>query len=590
MAVSTSSPTKAAASGWRALLALAWLLAAAAAAPAQDVITVVVPKASASGTSVLSTFGYDPTGRNGGTIYAAGFGTGAELRRIENVGGTQVVTTMVAQTAWQLFLRGGDPNNTGGQPTAHGLLLNPAPVGGRPAYSFAVISDGNTQVKSGTLPRNDLTQRLYTYNLGTGTNTFASLATQQAFATAAGLANAGTVGGINVSRQFAYSGNGQAVYIADSSAANSFGGIYRVGIESGAVARILVDGTCNTELAVLSSGGTDTILLRGGGSTGNTGGIDRITFDGTTASARTIHVTAAKLADFMETTTADIDILSMASASDGTLYFNNIDSAPERRGIYKLDTTGRLGKVVNQAERATTLGGTPNSNTTRMQPRTVQHPNGFAVTQVLYAESSPLSLIAGAYDFKTGDFDRDNDVDLDDLALFASAVGPRGGAPVSGSALKFDLNGNNVVDWKDVKILQSFVPGLLDGDATMDLAVNFADLDLMRTNYYTVTTGSSTASWAKGDFASLDPLALTYSGSAADANVVNLTDLRVIADTWLRVLGQPTPTVQDLDTRGYTGQFRLDVMTAFAIVPEPSTLIAGIAGAAVGIILLRRRG
>jgi hypothetical protein len=589
MAASTSSSTDRARHGWRLLAAIAWVLAAAGVASAQDVLTTVVSRSNAvPGTAALATFGVDPSGNSGGTIYSAGFGSGAELRRIENVGGTPLVTPMVSQSAWTLFLKNGDPNNGGGQPSPNGLLLNPVAVGNRPAYSFAVISDGGGQVTVSGAARNDLTQRLYTYNLGTGTGAFTSLATQQAFASAAGLANPGTVTGINVSRQFAFSGDGQAVYIADSSSAATFGGIYRVGLESGGVTRLLADSDCNTEVAVLTSGGTDTILLRGGGSTGNTGGIDRITFNGT-ASARAVHLAGATLADFLETTTADIVSLSMAAGPGGSVYFNNTDNAPDRRGIFKLDAAGRLLKVVSHAQRAAAFGGSPNSGTLRMQPRTVQHPDGFPVTQVLYTESSPLSFVAGAYDFKPGDFDRDDDCDLDDLAAFAEAVGPRGVAAASTASLNFDLNGNNVVDWKDVKILQSFVPALLNGDANMDLGIDFTDLDLLRDNYYTSPSRVAAASWRHGNFASLDPLATTYAASAPDANLVNLVDLEVLANTWLRSLGQPAPTLQDLDARGYTGQFQADVMTAFSMVPEPSTTGAAALGAAAVIGLLWRR-
>jgi hypothetical protein len=588
MAASTSSSTDPARHRWQSPAAVAWLLATAALAPAQDVLTTVVLRANAvPGTAALATFGFDPTGSVGGTIYSAGFGSGAELRRIENVGGTQVVTPMVSQSAWTLFLKNGDPDNSGGQPTPHGFLLNPVAVGSRPAYSFAVISDGGSQVTVAGVARNDLTQRLYTYDLGTGSGAFNSLATQQAFASAAGLANPGTVTGINVSRQFAFSGDGQAVYIADNSAATSFGGIYRVGLESGTVTRLLADSDCNTEIAVLPSGGTDTILLRGGGSTGNAGGIDRITFDGT-SSARTVHLAAATLADFLETTAADISIFSMAAGPDTSVYFNNTDSSPDRRGIFKLDAAGRLIKVVSYAERLATFGGSPNSGTLRMQPHTVQHPAGFPVTQVLYAESGSLSLVAGAYDFKPGDFDRDDDCDLADLAAFAAAVGPRGGPAAAAAALKFDLNGNNVIDWKDVKILQTFVPGLRDGDANMDLVVDFADLDVLRDNYYTSPTRVAAASWKHGNFASLDPLATTYAASAPDANLVNLVDLEVLANTWVRDLGQPAPTLADLDARGYTGQFQADVMTAFSMVPEPSTMAPVILGAAVATSLRLR--
>lgn len=578
-----------------ARLALVAVAACSAiAASAQDVVTTIVPNANAvAGSAALATFGFDPTGPNGGTIYSAGFGAGAEIRRIANVDGTQVVTQMVAQSAWTTFLKNGDPNNGGGQPLPNGLLLNPVAIGSAAPYTVAVVSDGAAATTVLGTRRNDLTQKIYTYNLGTGTGAFASLVTQAEMATAAGLANPLTSAtGINISRQFAYSGDGQAVYIADSTGAAAYGGIYRADLAAGTVSRLLVDTDCNTEVAVLTSGATDTILLRGGGSTGNTGGIDRITFTGTgngTATTRAMHLSGATLADFLETSTTDIVTASMASGSDGSVYFNNTDSTPERRGIFRLDSAGRLAKVVSHAERAATLGGSPNSSTLRMQPRAATHPNGFAVTQILYAESSPLNLIAGAYDFKTGDFDRDNDVDTADLALFKAAVGVRGATAVSAGSYKFDLNGNNVVDWKDVKVLQTFVPTLLDGDANMDLTLDMADLDIIRDNYYTTASGSAGKSWATGDFASLDPLATTYATNAIDANVVNLVDLQVFAGSWLQLLGQSSPTTLELDARGYGGQFRQDVLTAFALVPEPTPLIAALVAGAAMVPLLRNR-
>jgi len=587
-------PSRRAASrpGRQAILALAASAAVASAVPAQDVLRTVVPTANAvAGSAALATFGFDSTGPNGGTIYSAGFGAGAEIRRIANVDGTQVVTQMVAQSAWTTFLKNGDPNNGGGQPLPNGLLLNPLAIGASAPYTLAVVSDGAAATTVSGSRRNDLTQKIYTYNLGTGTAAFASLVTQAEMAAAAGLANPLTSAtSINISRQFAYSGDGQAVYIADSTAATAYGGIYRADLAAGTVSRLLADTDCNTEVAVLTSGTTDTILLRGGGSTGNAGGIDRITSShGGTATSRAVHLPAATLADFLETSTADIVIASMASGTDGTVYFNNTDSTPERRGIFKLDSAGRLVKVVSHAERAATFGGSPNSSTLRMQPRTVTHPNGFAVAQLLYAESSPLNMIAGAYDFATGDFDRDNDVDVADLVLFKAAVGARGAGAVSAGSYKFDLNGNNAVDWKDVKILQTFLPTLLDGDANMDLSLDLADLDIIRDNYYTSTSGSTGKSWATGDFASLDPLATTYAANAADATVVNLVDLQVFANSWLGLLGQPAPTTIDLDTRGYGGQFRQDVLTAFALVPEPTPLVAALAAGAAIVPLLRHR-
>jgi len=188
------------------LACAAWITASA-----QDVVTTVVSNANAVPGSALSTFGYDPTGPNGGTVYAAGFGANAEIRRITNIDGTQEVTQLVASSEWTSFLRAGNPNASGGQPIAAGFLLNPVAVGGAPAYSSIVVTDGNTAVTVSGTRRNDLTQRLYAYNLTTGS--FSSLVTQAELVTAAGLANpVSSSTSSNVGRQFAYSGDGQAAY------------------------------------------------------------------------------------------------------------------------------------------------------------------------------------------------------------------------------------------------------------------------------------------------------------------------------------------------------------------------------------------
>lgn len=500
-----------------ALLVL--LAVASASASAQDVATTVVANGNAvAGSAALGSFGYDPTGPNGGTIYSAGFGAGAEIRRIANVDGVQTVTQVVGLSDWTLFMKGGDANNGGGQPTAAGFLLNPTTIGGGAAFSRIIVSDGGSAVTVSGTRRNDLTQRVYAYDLVSGS--FASLVTQAEFAAAAGLANpVGTTTSSNLGRQYAFSGDGQAAYIADSTAASAFGGIYRADLAAGTVTRLLADADANTELAVLSSGGVDTILLRGGSSTGNIGGIDRVTFNGSTATPRAVHLPVARLADFMETSGTAITTLSMAADGSGNVYFNNTASSPDRRAIFRLDPQGRLSKVVSWAERKATLSGTqsPSANTLRMQPRTVQHPNGFAVTQILYAEPSPLNLVAGAYVFKPGDFDRDNDLDAADLALFRAAITVRSGSASGPGGFKFDLNGNDRADWKDVQTLGQFldyqadpalvgrvVPTLpITADADLNGVVDFADFRILRTSY-----GGASKSFVQGDFTGDDQVTL----------------------------------------------------------------------------------
>ncbi len=71
-----------------------------------------------------------------------------------------------------------------------------------------------------------------------------------------------------------------------------------------------------------------------------------------------------------------------------------------------------------------------------------------------------------------------------------------------------------------------------------DSALNFTDLNVMAANYYTVV-GQTIETWATGDIVSIDP---NYATTAVDANLVNATDLNLVALTWVQVLGQPKVT------------------------------------------------
>jgi cytochrome c peroxidase len=561
----------------RALLALVAPLVMAAIAAAQDVVTTVVSNANAvAGSAAIASFGYNPTGTNGGTIYSAGFGAGAEIRQIANVDGSQQVTQLAALSDWTLFMKGGNPNNGGGQPTPGGFLLNTAGLGAASAYTKIIVTDGGGAVTVSGTRRNDLTQRVYSYDVTSGS--FSSIATQAAFATAAGLSNpVGTTTSSNLGRQFAFSGDGQSAYVADSTGAAAFGGIYRVNLVSGTVTRLLADTDTNTEPAVLSSGGVDTILIRGGASTNNIGGIDRITFDGSTATPRAVHLSAASLADFLESSGTSITTLSMAADAAGNVYLNNTTSSPDRRGIFQLDPQGRLSKVVSQAERKATLitgSQNPNANTLRIQPRTVTHPNGFPVTQLLYTESAPLNLIAGAYVFKTGDFDRDNDVDTADLTLFRDAVTVRNGPAVGAGSFKFDLNGNDRVDWKDVQVLGKYLdyqaevvlvsrlvpPQTIMADADLNGLVDFADFRILRTAY----SGTS-KSYVQGDFdgdnqVTLGDLQVWVNTSGFRSSVVGGSVVGTPFDQgeWTTFLSSLTAPAVTLDvTSGRKTQFEL---------------------------------
>jgi hypothetical protein len=107
----------------------------------------------------------------------------------------------------------------------------------------------------------------------------------------------------------------------------------------------------------------------------------------------------------------------------------------------------------------------------------------------------------------------------------------------------------------------------VQGDASLDAAVNFDDLLLLAKNYN--STGP-TVTWGAGDF--------DYSGT------VNFDDLLVLAKNYNAVLPGGAVAVP-----GASAEFNADVTAAFAAaVPEP-----GLAGVAAGLVagagLLRRR-
>jgi hypothetical protein len=507
----------------KSIAVLSVLIPAAMAVGQVDNVVTIVPAAIAVGgvpsPSPLAAFGYDPINDR---IYVAGFSNGdQELRRIDNVSaGAGTFQTQVFATSWLRYGRDNDLTLGGGSPTPSAILLNPLPInlaggGSLAAYSTAAITDaaGLVQMGSGAgaVRFPEKTKKLYTYNLQQSvgpiaTDVFTTRVTVADLQTAVGVPSTETSN--NFGRQPAWSGDGQSIYFIDSG--STFGGLWKIGAAGGAPARILADTDVNTEPAVTTSAGVDTVYFRGGGATGNLNGIDKVTHDGTTTSARTVHVSAAAMADFFEQTTSDLTSFSMTSDSAGNVYFNN--TATARRGVFKVDPQGRIAKVLGYEDRRAAFNGAgagnPNSNTLRMQPRTTSFGTGssaFAVTQILYNESSATNFaganqIAGAYIFKTGDFDRDNDVDQTDIAAFKSALTLKAATPLSGTVvadqpkLRFDLNANNVVSYKDVKILQQFYV-FPDGDADINKTVNLDDFTSLAANF-----GLSGKKWTEGDF------------------------------------------------------------------------------------------
>jgi hypothetical protein len=175
----------------------------------------------------------------------------------------------------------------------------------------------------------------------------------------------------------------------------------------------------------------------------------------------------------------------------------------------------------------------------------------------MYAEQSAnVSAIAGAYAFKPGDFNRDNAFTAADGALLAAKLTPLATVtPIAVADSRYDLNGNNLVNFRDVKILQSFI-GFYDGDANFDLTVNFADLVALASNY-NQPTGQT---WVRGDF------------NGDDA--VNFPDLVLLAQNYNRVV--PTAALVELGGASFAADWAL----AQSLVPEPGSALATLALAA----------
>jgi cytochrome c peroxidase len=466
---------------------------------------------------------------------------------------------------------------------------NPAGISGPTAQlpDFANASNGNGISPVGI--------QFGAAGLADWNDVFTMVVSEQDLRDAAG----GVAGSDNFGRQFAWSSDGQSIYAID--AGSNTGGIYRIdATQTGSVTRIWSDTTSNefgdriiSEPVVIAtsvrdfdpanSAEGDQILVEGSADGGNNGGVNAyLDTGGPVVGAPRAVFTESEFRAFAEYVgTSAPQYLSFAADGEGNLYFHE----GRTDGVFLYDTLGRFAKIASEGEHnafQASRGFAPNDNVLDMQVRTSQLP-GFSVPEIVFTDDS-LDAPVGILAYRIGDFNRDNAVDSDDWALFRSALGTRG-QPAEEANYKFDLNGNAVlafdpedqtydhvsggamvVDWKDVKILQEFT-GLLTGDANFDGLVDFADLDIMAANYFTLP-GQNQETWADGDFASADP---NYAFDAADANLVDLTDLQVLADTWLQTLGQPPVTAADADARGYFGQFRLDLLSVFA----PSGPLAG---------------
>jgi autotransporter-associated beta strand protein len=485
-----------------------------------DNLTAVLDTRPMIGTKTLGGYGYDPT-RDAMFLIAYGSDFSVPgnpgVVKVTDVSSTPAHEVMLSQSQLQLYYTDGNPN-LASPPAPGGLLLNPRAIGSTPAYARAIITDGElTRLSSGTaLPA--MSRRLYSYNLQAvpvgldGRDVFTTRVTLADMQAAANKTTTSSA----VQRQFAWSGDGQSVYYVDSSP--GYGGLWQVGAVSGTVRQILPTSMEDTEPGVNSTGGIDRIYFSGiSGTTGigNAGGIDFVTHDGVTTSGPQVALGVQTLLDFFEVPGTMSSQRIRSVAFDGSdMYFGffntNGDSKKSFQGIYRRDAEGRISKVVNRTERAAMFAGV-NQTLDHFQPREITYTGtagSFPVTQILYRENG-ANTVAGATAFKPVDFNRDNAVTSADLALFTPQVTIRGQVQADVANLKFDMNGNDTVDWKDVQIVESFldyepdpdlagriVPPLpIQADADLNGVVDFADFQTMQSNY-----GGLSLGFTLGDF------------------------------------------------------------------------------------------
>ncbi|MEN1679659.1 MAG: hypothetical protein AAGJ46_08700 [Planctomycetota bacterium] len=406
----------------------------------------------------------------------------------------------------------------------------------------------------------------------------------------------GFVGGSDLfGRSFAWSSDGQSIYMVE--AASNYGGIYRID-PTGREAPVLLKADrgnisggpdrIQAEPAVVPTSvfdfepdnpaTGDQLIMEGSLDGGNNGGMSVYLDQGPFATDSAPIFTEAQFREFAEYEFGSFpEYPSLTADSQGNLYIYEQTTDM----VFRYDTQGRFVKVFSEAEHNELQEQfrVDNGNSDIVSDMQIRTSNaaGFPLTELIFVDDI-IDAPVGVLIYEVGDFDRDGDVEADDLALFSAALTVRGEA-AEVADWKFDLNGApitafdaddqrfepvsngpTVVDWKDVTVLQQFID-LPTGDADFDGDLDLADVDIVEENYFTLG-GPADKVWRDGDFGSIDP---RYAKDAADANLVDQTDLQLLADAWVLDEGQAPITAAEATGQGYSGQFLDDLLAAFAI-------------------------
>jgi hypothetical protein len=441
------------------------------------------------------------------SVVAPAFPT-ARIRRITNVSTAPVATTVLTDTQLNTWLQRGENRTGSGLP--QGLAFNPTQIGSISAggnlwiADVATISpnDGSTASSVNNDPA--ACARIYRYNLQdvptSGATLFDNvnqvltpLVSKADKQNAAG--QTPSTAGDAIWRQPTFSPDGQSLYAVDSGTVMP--GIYRMSpLNPGVVTRV-TDKTVSvfSEVAVVKVGALDRIYFR---SSNNPNALTYVDHNPATnaTSAETVALSLTDLQNFMESSGTFV-VNSVVADTAGNLYVAvSTGSGVSAVGrLLRLDTSGRLSKVTTREERASGMGlspTTPAASMQRMQLYSFNHPTAGAITRITSDEV--LYGISVSNVFKPCDFNRDGLENAADMALFKSKLGTIGTPSLLADA-RYDMNGNGSINYKDVKILQSFY-GFRNGDANLDRKVDTIDFNNLAGNF----GKPSQAVWTEGDF------------------------------------------------------------------------------------------
>lgn len=458
-------------------------------------LQVLVASGTATGTTAsgsvitLGTYAYDAAND---AFYTMGYSSSGQLLKItkDSSGQYNQVEVEVSPAqflAWEQSLAASAyPTATLGSasPTISGILVNPN--GG----SALLVSATNVTVNGTKTP--SVSPRFYSYNLqqsqvADATDVFSSVATLGQINAASGISTS-TATTTNISRQFAWAPDKVSVYYND--AASTFSGLYKLNTSTGAITKIISGTGYYAEVSTSQISSSVDRIYTNSIASGNTGGIDYVDYDNATSTASDVKtlVSAAAIKEFLELpdTASLTNVIATATDSAGNVYFTVNGGSTTSRALLKLDTEGRISKVLSNSERAEVFGSSIYTVPMRLQTRTTSYTNAngetFDVTQVMYAELTGVNAVAGAYVFKVGDYNLDNSLTTADLADLHSAIHSAGVSSTDSSYYLYDLNGNGTFSYKDIKIAQEFLK-FGDADANLDGVVDFSDFQILQNNY-----------------------------------------------------------------------------------------------------------